>query len=69
MFLLPPALMDAPDSGSTNTRCTVEEVPTEHVWAIVTPDVEDEEVDPLKLLQMSKRLMCCTSCGNLRLMN
>jgi hypothetical protein len=68
MFQFPPMLMEDPDLGSTSTRCTEEKVPTEHLYIKVQPQF-DGAVDPMDLLKITKRLMICTSCGNLRLTN
>lgn len=60
--------MDDPSLGSTSTKCTEEKVPTEHLFVKVEPWPTDP-ADPLEILKKTKRLMLCTSCGNLRLTN
>jgi hypothetical protein len=71
MYQFPPMLMEDPSLGSTKTRCTEEKVPTEHIFIKVEPEPIEPGLfpDPLTLLALTKRLMLCTSCGNLRLTN
>lgn len=69
MFQFPQVFMDDPSLGSTSTKCTEEKVPTEHLYVKVEPQPIDEAPDPMELLSKTKRLMICTSCGNLRLTN
>ena len=40
---------------------------TENQFLVVTPFNED--MDPMEALKLSKRLVCCTVCGTLRLIN
>lgn len=68
MFQFPQVLMDDPSLGSTSTKCTEEKVPTEHLYVKIEPDSIYPE-DPMVILAKTKRLMICTSCGNLRLTN
>lgn len=69
MFQFPQVFMDDPSLGSTSTKCTEEKVPTEHLYVKIEPQADPGSVDPFELLQKTKRLMICTSCGNLRLTN
>lgn len=65
-FLFPP--LDHVAEESTSTKCTKEGVPTEHVFKVVTP-FNPEAENPLEALKLSKRLLICTSCGNMRLID
>lgn len=67
MFVFPMVLTDDADSVSTN--CTKEKKPTTQQYVKIIPEVYDEEINPIDLLKLSKRLMICTSCGNLRLID
>lgn len=74
MFQFPQVLMDDPSLGSTSTKCTEEKVPTEHLYVKIEPlDLEGQAFpspeQAMELLAKTKRLMICTSCGNLRLTN
>jgi hypothetical protein len=53
---------------SLSTKCQTEKVVTDQEFVLITP-VVDGDVDPMELLKLTKRLVLCTSCGNLRLIN
>lgn len=53
---------------SVSTKCPTEKKPTEHEYVLITP-AQDDEVDPMELLKLTKRLVLCTECGTLRLIN
>ena len=59
--------LDGEPRESYSTKCTVEKEMTEHVFIRVQP--ENPEADPMEILTLAKRLVLCTNCGNLRLIN
>ena len=65
----PPTYLQEFVEGSQSTNCPKEKIPTEQLWLKVMPEVVDEEVNPVELLKLTKRLMFCTSCGNIRLID
>ena len=65
MYQLP---LDGVESFST--KCSVEKALTPHEYIKVQPEYIGAEVfDPMNLLKLTKRLVLCTNCGNLRLIN
>lgn len=68
MFQPPAPLLELVE-GSTSTNCPVEKIATEQLWFKIIPEPTDEPVDPMAILELTKRLMFCTSCGNSRLIN
>lgn len=75
MYQFPPALMEDQSLGSTKTKCSQESNSVqEHLYVKIEPlpdHTQDDmsSVDPMEVLRLTKRLMICTSCGNLRLTN
>jgi hypothetical protein len=53
---------------SFSTKCPNEKKVTEHEYTKVMP-VADHDEDPMTLLKLTKRLVLCTECGTLRLIN
>lgn len=68
MFQPPVPLLELVE-GSVSTNCPVEKYPTEQLWFKIEPQSVDEPTDPMALLELTKRFMFCTSCGNSRLIN
>jgi hypothetical protein len=56
-----------PTSASVNCS-TCKATTTALVWKIIPSGIETE-LDPLKALELSKRLIFCTGCCNMRLVN
>jgi hypothetical protein len=58
---------------SVSTKCPTCKKPTENEYVTVTPMKDDYEPgnneDALNLLKLTKRLVLCTECGTLRLIN
>lgn len=65
MFNLP--YLDGELRESASTKCNTCKEITEQEFIKVVPNSPD--VDPMELLKLSKRLVCCTKCGTLRLIN
>lgn len=66
MFRIPP--LDHVEEGSVSTKCPTCKVPTEQYFKVITP-FNTEDTDPLSALKLSKRLVICSQCGNMRLIN
>lgn len=66
MYQLP--YTDHEERKSFSTKCNVCKKPTEQEFIKITPLVETE-ADPMELLKLTKRLIICTECGTLRLIN
>lgn len=57
---------------SVSTKCPVEKKPTAHEYIKITPAQESADLsqeDAMQLLRLTKRLVLCTECGTLRLIN
>lgn len=65
----PPAFLQEFVEDSTSTNCPKEKKATEQVWMKLQPEPVDENMDVMELLKLTKRLMFCTSCGNIRLID
>lgn len=57
------------DPTSAQVKCSkCDAVATALVWKLVPSGIE-EEIDPLKALELSKRIVFCTGCANMSLKN
>ena len=66
MFLLPPSVTG--NRELVLTKCPTEKSVTEQEF-VVLEVTTTEPVEPLELLKLNKRLVICTSCGTIRLIN
>jgi hypothetical protein len=67
-FSLP--YVDHQPRESVSLKCTNEDNEVkEHAFLVIQPENHDEQVDPLEVLKLAKRLIICTSCGAMKLIN
>ncbi len=57
------------DAVSTSVKCGKCDAITEALKWNLTPSGIESELEPLKALEMTKRLIFCTHCGNMRLID
>lgn len=57
------------DVESFSTKCPTEKAIQPHEYVKITPADDSGEIDPMESLKLTKRLVLCTSCGTLRLIN
>lgn len=51
-----------------STKCPTCKIPTEQEYHKVAP-IATEPMDPIEHMKLIKRLVICTQCGNMRLIN
>ena len=59
-------------SHNVSVKCTTENRATLHEFVVVKPEVETPEgleLDPMKILELAKRLKICTECGKMSFTN
>jgi hypothetical protein len=54
---------------SVSTKCNTCKEITPQEFIKITPFSDDPDIKALTLLELTKRLVICTQCGNLRLIN
>lgn len=69
MYLFDPTHDVGHQPDSVSIKCTTCKAVTEHQFEVIKPTVVDEEVKPLELLKLAKRLTLCQTCGLLKLIN
>lgn len=53
--------------NTTKTKCTPCGIPTDHEWLRVVPMNTEVVLDALAEIELHRRLIMCTACGNMSL--
>lgn len=62
-------ILPVEEPSSSSVKCNICDAKTEHLWWKFIPQGLENQMDPMQQLAGSKRLVFCTHCAAMRLIN